>query len=130
MQAAWVHFAETGSHPLLCLLQPSLLTIYTLEGELHSVPLAFRFAQICPLPQGLILAVRHVICATDIGCNTICMHCVIAASLYSSLKYYMSLHTDVPVNIERAAFVKMFIRQTNQPSLFDLIQRKASTSDV
>lgn len=55
-KAAWVHFAETGSHPLLCMLQPTLLTIYSLGGELHSVPLACKFTQIWPLPRGLILA--------------------------------------------------------------------------
>lgn len=59
LQAAWVHFAETGSHPLLCMLQPTLLTIYSLGGELHSVPLACKFTQIWPLPRGLILAVSQ-----------------------------------------------------------------------
>lgn len=54
-----MHFAETGSHPLLCMLQPTLLTIYSLGGELHSVPLACKFTQIWPLPRGLILAVSE-----------------------------------------------------------------------
>jgi len=60
LQARWVHFTETGCHPLLCLLQSTLLTIYTLEGEVHSVPLAYNFTQVWPLPRGLLLAVRHI----------------------------------------------------------------------
>ncbi len=60
LQARWVHFIETGSHPVLCLLQSTLLTIYTLEGEVHSVPLAYNFTQVWPLPRGLLLAVRHI----------------------------------------------------------------------
>lgn len=41
------------------MLQPSLLTIYSLGGELHSIPLACKFTQIWPLPRGLILAVSQ-----------------------------------------------------------------------
>lgn len=56
IQATWVHFNETGSHPHLCLLQSTLLTIYALEGEVHSMPLACRFTEIWPLPRGMLLA--------------------------------------------------------------------------
>ena len=43
------------------MLQPTLLTIYSLGGELHSVPLACKFTQIWPLPRGLILAVSPAV---------------------------------------------------------------------
>lgn len=68
LQARWVHFTETGSHPLLCLLQSTLLTIYTLEGEVHSVPLAYNFTEVWPLPRGLLLAVRHAALLKSFWC--------------------------------------------------------------
>ena len=69
LQAAWVHFAETGSHALLCMLQPTLLTIYSLGGELHSMPLACKFTQIWPLPRGLILAVGQAPWPSVVACS-------------------------------------------------------------
>lgn len=72
LQAAWVHFNETGSHPHLCLLQSTLLTIYALEGEVHSVPLACRFTEIWPLPRGMLLAVSHAILTGLLWPSCIC----------------------------------------------------------
>lgn len=54
------------------MLQPTLLTIYSLGGELHSVPLACKFTQIWPLPRGVILAVSEVPCT--IACNKVYTH--------------------------------------------------------
>lgn len=75
LQAARVHFAETGSHVFLCMLQPTVLTIYSLGGELHSVPLACKFTQIWPLPRGLILAVGQALafdCCMQKDVNHVC----------------------------------------------------------
>ena len=69
MQAAWVHFAETGPYPLLCMLQSSVLTIYTLSGELHSVPLACKYTQMWPLPRGIILAVSLMGASSVMQCQ-------------------------------------------------------------
>ena len=57
MQAAWVLFAETGQARILCILQPTLLTTCTLDGELQTVPNVEKFTRLWPLCRGLLLTV-------------------------------------------------------------------------
>jgi hypothetical protein len=58
-QVAWARFAGGGEHATLCMLRESALTLYSLDGEVHDVPLgARRCSSIHPVPQGLLLSVR------------------------------------------------------------------------
>jgi hypothetical protein len=57
LQAAWCYFQNTGSDAILCLLHPSLLSLYTVDGDYHTVPLPGHFTALWPLPQGVLLTV-------------------------------------------------------------------------
>ncbi|KAK9828929.1 hypothetical protein WJX72_002853 [[Myrmecia] bisecta] len=54
-RVAWCHFQDSGDEPVLCLLQPSVLTTYALDGELQTVPLPAHFTNMWALPEGLLL---------------------------------------------------------------------------
>ena len=59
-QVAWTRLASApGGHPTLCMLHETALTLYGIDGELHTVPVPpGSCSSIHALPQGLLLSVR------------------------------------------------------------------------
>lgn len=61
LQVAWAKFADNGASSTLCMLQQSLLTTYTLNGQLQTVPVPASVTSLHPIPQGLLLNVSFTV---------------------------------------------------------------------
>ena len=68
-QAAWARFSEGEPHAALCMLQPSLLTVYHVNGELQQVPVPAGISSMHALPEGLLLSVSPSFCRQHHGRN-------------------------------------------------------------
>lgn len=57
LKAAWCFFQNTGPDAILCLLHPGVLSVFTQDGDSHTIPLPGHFSGLWPLPQGVLLTV-------------------------------------------------------------------------
>lgn len=58
VQVAWATFPGNEAGSTLCMLQNSVLTTYTLSGQLQTVPVPASVTSLHPVLQGLLLSVR------------------------------------------------------------------------
>ena len=66
LQVAVCRFSEQVQQQI-CILQPKLLTVCSINGEAASVPLPSLFTDIFPLDYGLLLTVRLTSCTAGSG---------------------------------------------------------------
>ncbi len=59
-KVAWAEFQDSGAGSTLCMLQQSLLTTYTLSGQLQTAPVPAAVTSLHPIPQGLLLNVSVI----------------------------------------------------------------------